>query len=95
MTEKSVRAADRAIEKAVQRCIDSACGASYGLRERIYVCRKCGGTLEIDCNLDAFRDPAALRNSWASSRLLHAIRAMRAASGAIENCCRSMNPPRL
>ena len=66
MTEKSVRAADRAIEKAVQRCIDSACGASYGLRERIYVCRKCGGTLEIDCNLDAFRDPAALRNSWAA-----------------------------
>src|ERR1700685_1772089 len=66
MTEKSVPAADRAVEKAVQRCIESACGASYGLRERIYVCPRCGGTLEIDCNLDAFRDPAALRKRWAA-----------------------------
>jgi threonine synthase len=66
MTEKSVPAADRAVEKAVQRCIDSRCGASYGLRERIYVCPRCGGTLEIDCNLDAFRDPAALRKLWAA-----------------------------
>jgi threonine synthase len=66
MTEKSVPAADRAVEKAVQRCIASACGASYGLRERIYVCPRCGGTLEIDCNLDTFRDPAALRKRWAA-----------------------------
>ena len=60
MTQKSVRA----VEKGVQRCIDSACGASYGLRERLYVCPRCGGTLEIDCHLDAFRDPAALRKRW-------------------------------
>ena len=63
--EKTARAADKVAEKAVQRCIDSACGATYGLRERIYVCPRCGGTLEIDCHLDAPRDPAALRKRWA------------------------------
>src|SRR5271170_4488057 len=66
MMEKTARAADKAAEKAVQRCIDSACGATYGLRERIYVCPRCGGTLEIDCHLDASGDPAALRNRWAA-----------------------------
>ncbi len=66
MTGKSVRAVDRAVEKAAQRCIDSACGASYGLRERLYVCPRCGGTLEIECRLDASRDPAALRKRWAT-----------------------------
>ncbi len=65
MMEKTARAADKVAEKAVQRCIDSACGATYGLRERIYVCPRCGGTLEIDCHLDAPRDPAALRKRWA------------------------------
>ena len=45
----------QATEKAVQRCIDSACGATYGLRERIYVCPRCGGTLEIDCHLVGLR----------------------------------------
>src|SRR5580658_4859719 len=66
MTEKTVRAAEKAAEKAAQRCIASACGASYGLRERVYVCPRCGGTLEIDCRLDALRNPAALRERWAA-----------------------------
>jgi threonine synthase len=65
MMEKTARAT----EKAVQRCIDPSCGGGYGLRERIYVCPRCGGTLEIDCRLDAMRsagDPMALRKTWAS-----------------------------
>ncbi len=66
MTEKSVRAAEKAAEKAAQRCIAPACGASYDLRERVYVCPRCGGTLEIDCRLDALRNPAALRERWAA-----------------------------
>jgi threonine synthase len=66
MMEKTARAADKSAEKAVQRCIDSACGATYGLRERIYVCPRCGGTLEIDCRLDASGDPAAMRKRWAA-----------------------------
>ena len=66
MMEKTARAADQTAEKAVQRCIDSACGATYGLRERIYVCPRCGGTLEILCHLDASGDPAAMRQRWAA-----------------------------
>jgi threonine synthase len=66
MTEKTVRAAEKAAEKAVQRCIASPCGATYDLHERVYVCPRCGGTLEIDCRHDAVRDPAALRNRWAA-----------------------------
>lgn len=75
MMEKTARAADRAAEKAVQRCIDPACGREYGLRERIYVCPRCGGTLEIDCHLDATRgatsDPVALRKRWAARAASH------------------------
>ncbi len=66
MTEKTVRAAEKAAEKAAQRCIASACGASYDCRERVYVCPRCGGTLEIDCRLDALRNPAGLRERWAA-----------------------------
>ena len=55
------KSADRGTEKAVQRCIDSACGATYGLRERIYVCPRCGGTLEIDYHLVASGGATALR----------------------------------
>ena len=65
MTEKTARAA----EKAVQRCIDAACGATYGLRERVYVCSRCGGTLEIESYprvlRDAIGDPSTLRKRWA------------------------------
>jgi len=60
------KSADRGTEKAVQRCIDSACGATYGLRERIYVCSRCGGTLEIDCHLVASGGASALRKRWAA-----------------------------
>ena len=50
----------------MQRCINSACGATYGLRERIYVCPRCGETLEIDCGLTGRTDARALRDEWAS-----------------------------
>lgn len=59
----------RATQKAVQRCIDPACGSSYGLRERIYTCPRCGGTLEIDCRLEgpsAAGHPATWPGRWAS-----------------------------
>jgi threonine synthase len=70
MMEKTARAT----EKAVQRCIDRSCGGTYGLRERIYVCPRCGGTLEIDCRLDGLRaggHAAALRKRWASRAASH------------------------
>jgi threonine synthase len=66
MIEKTARVAETAAEKAVQRCIMPACAAVYGLRERIYVCPRCGGPLEIDCRLDAVAEGTALRERWAA-----------------------------
>jgi threonine synthase len=32
---------------AIQRCIEDECGATYGINERLYVCRLCGGLLDV------------------------------------------------
>ena len=66
MMEKTARAAEQATEKGLQRCIDPACGAIYGLRERIYVCSRCAGTLEIDLSLAALQNSGAMRKLWAA-----------------------------
>ena len=76
MAEKTARVAEKPAEKptqhSVQRCIDSACGATYGLRERVYVCSRCGGTLEIDCSgLVAAGDAAAMRKQWSARAASH------------------------
>ena len=68
MAGKVANAIEKKIEKAAQRCINAACGARYGLRERIYVCPRCGETLEIDCQLMRPSDPAALRERWAATK---------------------------
>ncbi|HEY0704780.1 MAG TPA: threonine synthase [Candidatus Acidoferrales bacterium] len=51
-------------QAAIQKCISPDCGAEFGLREQIYVCRKCGGPLEIDCGLEAIANPQTLVNQW-------------------------------
>jgi len=66
MTPRTAKAAGRKPPRAEQRCIVSTCGATYGLRERIYVCPRCGGPLEIDCRLRRPSSPAALRKRWAA-----------------------------
>lgn len=66
MTGKTVKAAEKAAERATQRCIEASCGGSYSLRERIYVCPRCGGTLEIDCRPEIPGGPAALPSRWAA-----------------------------
>jgi threonine synthase len=48
------------------RCIRPACGASFGIRERIYVCRSCAGPLEITMPLPFASEAAALRARWRS-----------------------------
>jgi len=53
-------------EKASQRCILPGCGAVYGIRERIYVCPRCGGPLEIELRLPSASDRAELRKLWAA-----------------------------
>ena len=65
MMSKAAKEATRNTEKAVQRCIDPSCGAAYGLREPIYVCPRCSGTLEIDCHLAAREHAVTLRKAWA------------------------------
>jgi threonine synthase len=68
MAGKVANQVDRKTEKAEQRCVNRACGARYGLRERIYVCPRCGETLEIDCHLVRPSDPIALRERWAAAK---------------------------
>ena len=51
---------------AVQRCLRPACGTSFGIRDRIYLCQNCGGPLEIATGLPSVNEAAALRARWRS-----------------------------
>ncbi|HXW61309.1 MAG TPA: threonine synthase [Candidatus Acidoferrales bacterium] len=72
MAGRPARAATRNAEPGVQRCINVACAATYGLRERVYLCPRCGETLEIVCRLAAPGGPMAMRKLWSSRRALGA-----------------------
>jgi threonine synthase len=52
-------------ERASQRCIIPDCAATFGIQERIYVCARCGGPLEIELSLADAADTAGLRKLWA------------------------------
>src|ERR1051325_3695989 len=52
----------------LQRCITPDCRAEYKLDERLYVCSRCGGLLEIDRVEEIAVDPAALRELWRTRR---------------------------
>jgi threonine synthase len=65
---KAANPVEKKTEKAEQRCVNRACGARFGLRERIYVCAKCGETLEIDCHLVRPSDPSVVRERWAAAK---------------------------
>ena len=47
-----------------QRCIEPECGAAYELSERIYVCPKCNGLLDIGWNEIPRHDALTLRSVW-------------------------------
>lgn len=64
MIQKAAKIAETAAEKAIQRCILPECQAEYSLRERIYLCPRCGGPLEIDCRPVVLQDPKAWRKRW-------------------------------
>src|SRR3989441_9338600 len=53
-----------AAERAAQRCIDPACGASYAIDERLYSCPRCGGLLEIVLRPGSRAAPQAGRAWW-------------------------------
>jgi len=64
MTEESLNAPVVAGTRAMQRCIVTSCGAMYGVHERIYVCRRCGGPLEIGVVAGETLNSASLRDAW-------------------------------
>jgi threonine synthase len=74
MTERGVGAAGHASEGATQRCIQPACAAVYGIRERNFVCPRCGGPLEIQIDLKNVENPMALRYEWEERAALQAPR---------------------
>jgi threonine synthase len=51
-------------QAATQRCINPACGAGFGLNERLYVCPKCGGLLDVVLGPYADPNPESLRTAW-------------------------------
>ncbi len=61
----SERAAQTRAANAVQRCIIPECNSAYGVQERIYVCPRCGGPLEIECRVESSGDADFLHKQWA------------------------------
>lgn len=49
---------------ASQRCIEPDCGALYGLDERLYVCPRCNGLLDIEKDSGPLVDKETLRALW-------------------------------
>src|SRR4051812_38460766 len=48
-----------------QRCIEPDCGATYALDERLYVCPRCGGLLDLEKDGAMAESGEALRALWA------------------------------
>jgi threonine synthase len=56
-------------EVAWQVCIDPACGVRFGVNERLYICPRCGGLLDVALKVQAGLDvtrPEQLRALWTS-----------------------------
>ncbi len=49
--------------RASQRCMEPSCGARYAIDERLYVCPRCGGLLDVERDAEAY-DAASLRRVW-------------------------------
>ena len=47
-----------------QRCITPDCRAEYQIDERLYVCSRCGGLLDIDRSEAIAVEPTSLRDLW-------------------------------
>lgn len=62
--EEIASAAKKRAGRATQRCIARGCGGAYALTDRVYVCPRCGGPLEIETGAGGVADAAALREKW-------------------------------
>jgi threonine synthase len=47
-----------------QRCIEPGCRASYGINERLYVCSRCGGLLDLELGEEQISDAKSLPSLW-------------------------------
>ena len=66
MSERHITDRDRptGIPGAIQRCIVPTCGSTFDTRERIYVCPRCSGPLEIQCEFPTRAATGSLRKQW-------------------------------
>jgi threonine synthase len=76
MTDKSAAIAERfsnptTSARAAQVCIMPGCNSVYGLNERVYLCSKCGGPLEIEVKPQEGVLPSALRARWDARAISH------------------------
>lgn len=51
-------------KKFVQKCIEPDCGALFDLDERIYLCRRCGGLLDIEQSATSTIEIETLKQQW-------------------------------
>jgi threonine synthase len=58
----------------LQRCITADCHAEYEIDDRVYVCSRCGGLLDIERAEELSSDPASLRNLWRERLMSHDLR---------------------
>ena len=61
-------AAGAAAAAAELRCVDAACGARYGLDQRVVVCARCGGLLEVELGPAPAAAGESLPEIWAQRR---------------------------
>ena len=59
---------DSSVAEAVQHCINPGCGASFELNERLYVCRRCRGLLDVEKSFAALANASDLRAVWLARR---------------------------
>jgi threonine synthase len=71
MSDAIAKTAQKAGTNAAQRCIVPGCAAQFGIREQIYVCRRCGGPLEIEIPLDLLKSTPDLRERWQARAASH------------------------
>jgi threonine synthase len=66
MSERRIseRASPTRLQGPVQRCIVPTCSSTYGIRERIYICTRCNGPLEIQCDFPSRAAAGSLRKQW-------------------------------
>jgi threonine synthase len=65
---QSVPAEETTSARAAQRCADPACGAQYRIDERLYVCTRCGGLLDVEIGREGLKSAGELRDVWRARR---------------------------